>query len=395
MRTSSVVRSTIPIVHFSHRVDTSEPNRIIQTEDAYRAQHIDIATVNDSNPTHHGLAPAALPSRYTADPRGSYEARLALSHYLHVDHPEQLYVLDSTSQAYSWLIKLLCDADDSILIPTPGYPLIASLARLECVNVHYYDLYYDGSWMINIAAIEQALRDDVDHHIRAIVVINPNNPTGSYVKASERARILALCRTYDIAIIADEVFFDYALEPFDGNRRFLGESEVLTFALDGFSKTLAAPHAKVGWIYVSGPQEQVAAAQLRLDRIADDFLPMSAFVAQQIPALLEEAPHQLSRVRERVTTNLRTLHTMLAADELGVVDVLRAEGGWNVLLHFPSVIDENELMVHMIHTYHLSGQPGYFFDMTSNGYMAVSLLPEPQQFSQYMHHILAAVADQL
>ena len=167
---------------------------------------------------------------------------------------------------------------------------------------------------------------------------------------------------------------------------------VLTFALDGFSKMLAAPHAKVGWIQVSGPAEDVAEAQRRLDVIADDYLPMSDIIAERIPALLNAAPAQTRRVGERVRNNLAKLHELLDADPNGLVSVLRAEGGWNVLLRVPSVIDENELVLRLIDEHKLTGQPGYFFDMTSNGYLAVSLLPEPDEFERGIRAVLNTVA---
>ena len=220
----------------------------------------------------------------------------------------------------------------------------------------------------------------------------PNNPTGSYVKPTERARIVTLCREHGIALIADEVFFDYSLEPFPGNARLAGERGVLTFALDGFSKMLAAPHAKVGWIQVSGPAEDVAEAQRRLDVIADDYLPMSDIIAERIPALLNAAPAQTRRGGERVRNNLAKLHELLDADPNGLVSVLRAEGGWNVLLRVPSVIDENELVLRLIDEHKLTGQPGDFFDMTSNGYLAVSLLPEPDEFERGIRAVLNTVA---
>lgn len=357
-----------------------------------RARGATPIALNDSNPTHHGLAPHMLPEPYAADPRGQRYAREALAAYLGGVSAGDIYLLSSTSQAYAWLMKLLCDAGDAVLAPKPGYPLIESIARLECVEPRFYQLRFDGSWTIDTAQIEQLLRDDTGHRIRALIVINPNNPTGSYVKPDEREQLVALCRAYDVAIIADEVFFDYALEPFEGNRRFSGERGVLTFALDGFSKTLAAPHAKVGWIHVSGPGDDVREATRRFDVIADDFLPMSELVARAVPPMLATAPDQLQRVRARTQGNLRRLHELLRADALGVVDVLRAEGGWNVLLRFPSVIDENELVLSLMEHASASGQPGYFFDMPSNGYLALSLLAEPERFASNVRLVLGAVA---
>ena len=407
----------VKTMRFSSRVDISAPNPIASAEASAQARGVTLGKLNDSNPTRHGLAPSLVPEVYTADPRGSRAARESLATFLterqqwrnseqnvqddlsqhsHTDtrrvNPDHLYLLSSTSQAYSWLIKLLCDAGDAVLAPKPGYPLIESIARLECVNTIEYQLHFDGSWTIDVAELRSLLESPRGNRIRALVLINPNNPTGSYVKPEERDRIVALCREYEVAIIADEVFYDYALEPFEGNARLAGETGVLTFALDGFSKMLAAPHAKVGWIEVSGPDIDVNGALGRLDVIADDYLPMSDIITRLIPDLLADARSQTARVRERVCNNLATLHRMLDTDSLGVVSVLRAEGGWNVLLRVPSVIDENDLVLTMIERYGVSGQPGYFFDMESNGYLAISLLPEPEEFERHVRIVLDTVA---
>lgn len=387
--------SMVETMRFSSRVDISEPNPIAKAEAEAKANGITLGKLNDSNPTKHALASELLPDIYGAEPRGQRYAREALSAFLHEQGntatAEDLYILSSTSEAYSWLIKLLCDAGDAVLAPKPGYPLIESIARLECADMIEYQQRFDGSWYIDVAELREALESEEGERIRALVLINPNNPTGSYVKASEREAIVRLCHDHEVAIIADEVFYDYDLEPFDGNARLAGETGTLTFALDGFSKTLAAPHAKVGWIQVSGPAAEVDEAKRRLDVVADDYLPMSEIIAKQIPAMLGAAAAQTARVRERVQTNLAALHTMLDDDEQGMVSVLRAEGGWNVLLHVPSVLDENELVLSMIEKHGISGQPGYFFDMTSNGYLAISLLPEPDEFRHNVQTVLDTV----
>ena len=387
--------SMVETMRFSSRVDISEPNPIAKAEAEAKANGITLGKLNDSNPTKHALASELLPDIYGAEPRGQRYAREALAAFLHEQGntatADDLYILSSTSEAYSWLIKLLCNAGDAVLAPKPGYPLIESIARLECVDMIEYQQRFDGSWYIDVAELREALEGEDGGRIRALVLINPNNPTGSYVKASEREAIVRLCHDHEVAIIADEVFYDYDLEPFDGNARLAGETGTLTFALDGFSKTLAAPHAKVGWIRVSGPAAEVDEAKRRLDVVADDYLPMSEIIAKQIPAMLGAAAAQTARVRERVQTNLATLHTMLDDDEQGMVSVLRAEGGWNVLLRVPSVLDENELVLSMIEKHGISGQPGYFFDMTSNGYLAISLLPEPDEFRHNVQTVLDTV----
>lgn len=387
--------SMVETMRFSSRVDISEPNPIAKAEAEAKANGITLGKLNDSNPTKHALASELLPDIYGAEPRGQRYAREALAAFLHEQGntatADDLYILSSTSEAYSWLIKLLCNAGDAVLAPKPGYPLIESIARLECVDMIEYQQRFDGSWYIDVAELREALEGEDGGRIRALVLINPNNPTGSYVKASEREAIVRLCHDHEVAIIADEVFYDYDLEPFDGNARLAGETGTLTFALDGFSKTLAAPHAKVGWIQVSGPAAEVDEAKCRLDVVADDYLPMSEIIAKQIPAMLGAAAAQTARVRERVQTNLAALHTMLDDDEQGMVSVLRAEGGWNVLLRVPSVLDENELVLSMIEKHGISGQPGYFFDMTSNGYLAISLLPEPDEFRHNVQTVLDTV----
>lgn len=387
-------------VHFSSRVDISAPNPIAAAQASAATAGITLGKLNDSNPTRHGLAPQEIPNVYEANPRGPKAARESLAGFLgdqsgRAVDPERLYLLSSTSEAYSWLIKLLCDAGDAVLAPKPGYPLIESIAGLECVHAIEYQLHYDGAWYIEPADIAAILDSPEGERVRALVLINPNNPTGSYVKENEREALVALCRERGIAIIADEVFFDYDLEPIATNLRLAGEEGVLTFALDGFSKMLAAPHAKVGWIRMSGPDDDVAEAQRRLDVIADDYLPMSDIIAGCIPALLDAAEAQTDRVRERVRGNLAALHRMLESDELGVVNVLRPEGGWNVLLRVPSVLDENELVLKLIADHRLTGQPGYFFDMTSNGYLAVSLLPEPEEFKRGIAAVLDTVRTML
>ena len=387
--------SMVETMRFSSRVDISEPNPIAKAEAEAKANGITLGKLNDSNPTKHALASELLPDIYGAEPRGQRYAREALAAFLHEQGntatADDLYILSSTSEAYSWLIKLLCNAGDAVLAPKPGYPLIESIARLECVDMIEYQQRFDGSWYIDVAELREALEGEDGGRIRALVLINPNNPTGSYVKASEREAIVRLCHDHEVAIIADEVFYDYDLEPFDGNARLAGETGTLTFPLDGFSKTLAAPHAKVGWIQVSGPAAEVDEAKRRLDVVADDYLPMSEIIAKQIPAMLGAAAAQTARVRERVQTNLAALHTMLDDDEQGMVSVLRAEGGWNVLLRVPSVLDENELVLSMIEKHGISGQPGYFFDMTSNGYLAISLLPEPDEFRHNVQTVLDTV----
>lgn len=385
---------------FSHRIGSGKPNRIALAESQALDRGIGLGRLNDSNPTRFGLGPETLPGVYGAEPRGPVRARRSLAAFLTerdrgtsapVD-PDDIYLLSSTSQAYSWLMKLLCDPGDIILAPRPGYPLIESIACLESVRALPYRLEYDGSWLLDLATIREVLEGPEADRVRALVLINPNNPTGSYLHPLEREELMDLCARHGVVIIADEVFFDYPLDPLPGRERLAGGHEVLTFGLDGFSKILAAPQAKVGWIQVSGPASQVVEAKRRLDLIADDYLPMSQIIADGIPSMLQEVPEQTGRVGLRIRDNLNTLKTLLAGDETPV-SLLRAEAGWNTLLRFPATIEEDDLIVHMIQRYGITGQPGYFFDMPANGFLALSLLPETPEFQRNVRSILSTVND--
>lgn len=411
-----------PIPRFSHRVPVGEPNPIIAAQNAAKAAGRPLYQLNDSNPTHHGLTLEGMPPRYDAEPRGQSFARRALAEFLTrrarnqgfdlpvpdcvpapdgaaagmvsvlapepVD-PDDLYLASSTSEAYSWLMKLLCDPGEAVLCPTPGYPLIPSIGGLENVEAVPYPLRYDGSWYIDVDWIARVLNERDD--IRALILVNPNNPTGSYTGRSDYERLVELCREHRLAIIADEVFFDFALEPAHAPFRVAGEKRVLTFGLDGFSKLLAAPHAKVGWIQMSGPDEAMAEAKKRLDVISDDYLPMSGILAERIPGLLERVPDQLRRTRGRTDGDLRILEDLLAGSRSGVTTLLRPEGGWNVLLRFPGSLDENDLVDTMIREQGITAQPGYFFDMPANGYVCASLLPRPADFRKGMTALLDVI----
>ncbi|OTA26158.1 aminotransferase [Alloscardovia macacae] len=381
--------------HFSHRTGDMTLNALTARSEQLAAQGFRVHALNDSNPTHAGLSVHGEDFRYAARARGSEESRRALASFLSVRYgrgvdAERLYLLDSTSQAYAWLTMLLCDAGDRVLFPQPGYPLIESICALTAAEAVPYRLRYDGSWTIDYADIEGQFSRyyATPHPVKAIVLINPNNPTQSYVKAEERARILDLCEKYGVAVIADEVFYDFPLDAFPGRARFVGESRVLTFALDGFSKMLGAPDVKVGWIYVSGPSAEVTEAQRRLDMIADDFLPMSSLVSREIPSLLQQADAQTARIRQRCAENLAWLQNYLASDTSGVVSVLRTEGGWSALLRYPASIDDDELGLALLEQAHAMSAPGYFFDFETPGYMAVSLLPESSSFRYMMEETL-------
>lgn len=359
-------------MHFSHRVAASEPNRI--TRATHQLNPID---ASDSNPTHHGLAPRV----YVADPRGPRAAREQLAAYISTRdnrtvNPDRLYLVSSSSQAYAWLTKLLCDPGDALLAPHPGYPLVESLTALESVSTLPYRLEWAGSWLVDASSIAPTPLT------RAAVLINPNNPTGSYLTSAD----LDFFTSLGLPLIADEVFFDFPLTD-TPRHRIAGEDRVLTFALDGMSKNLAAPYAKFSWIEVSGPETDVREAQRRLDIIADSYLPMGDFILDHLSRMLEAIPAQQARVRARTATNLATLQRL----STGVTTVYPPEGGWNVLLRFPDIIDEEELVLTLIRDAGITVQPGYFFDMRVPGFVSLSLLLEPETFENAAKKVIDAI----
>ncbi|MDD7464766.1 MAG: pyridoxal phosphate-dependent aminotransferase [Actinomycetaceae bacterium] len=424
-------------------------NAVARAESAARAQGTELLHLSDANPAHSGLTPASLPRSYDPDPRGRLADRQLVARAVSqwwaqptALDPQRLYLLSSTSQAYSWLFKLLCDPGDVVLAPAPGYPLIEQIARLENVQVSYYRLAMHERWAIDTAHIEQLLVSDraAQGRIKAIVVINPGNPTGAYVHADERERLVQLCSRFDLALIADEVFWGYPLEgvpacgdcaaqgspPYTGRARLTGESRVLTFGLDGLSKNLGAPGAKLAWIYVSGSEAAVDEVQRRLDAIADAFLPISDIISAHLPQLLAGVPEQREYLSSRCRENLAMVQKMVAHEPSGVTTVLTPEGGWSALIRFPATIDEDELVTALIagvetstdahgqpsflsaraptaactsaaelaaaSTLAVTVQPGYFFDMPIAGFVCISLLLEPQQLAVGVSALLAEIA---
>lgn len=381
-------------MHFSRRVSLSEPNAITLAAGKRRAQGQQLINISDSNPTRHGLGNTEHP--YQADPRGSGAARRALADFLSQRDqrevaPDNLYLLSSTSQGYSWLMKLLCDPGEAVLAPTPGYPLIEALANLENVQVASYSFAWLGrNWELDPLSLPAA---GVSPRLRALVVINPGNPTGAYLDGGERERVQEYCAENNLPLIADEVFYDFPLPAAPESRsRFAGCPEILTFALDGLSKNLCSPGFKIAWLEVSGPEALVEEAKARLDIIADAFLPFSDILAAQLPGFLKKIPSQLEQTRGRCAANLATLQGLVGEDSTSPVTVMTPQGGWNVLLRFPAHIDEDELVENLLKDYGIYCQPGYFFDLPFSGTISLSLLLQPDSFRESAAKVLRTIA---
>jgi alanine-synthesizing transaminase len=382
---------------FSQRLPHLDRNRLTTAVERMRADGRPFIDLTESNPTRAGfdypsdlLAPLAQPDalRYQPAPFGLPAARAAIAaeyrrHGIDIV-PERIVLTASTSEAYSLLFKLLTDAGDEVLIPRPSYPLLDHLSRLDLVVTRPYDLEFHGGWSIDFASIERALTD----RTRAILVVSPNNPTGSFISRGELDRLCDLCADRGLAIIADEVFADYELEAGAAAQagRAASSSRALAFALGGLSKSIGLPQVKLGWMAVAGPERLVAAALDRLELVCDTYLSVSTPVQLAAPALLSAGAEVRREIAARVSTNYGRLRS--AVDEVAACRVLRSDGGWYAVLHVPTFGPEEDLVVQLLTTDGVLTHPGYFFDFARESFLIVSLLPPTPTFADGISRVL-------
>jgi aspartate/methionine/tyrosine aminotransferase len=377
---------------FSTRTAWSlEPNPLARLVAARRsAAGVPLTDLTVSNPTECGftydtagiLAALADPAqlRYAPSPQGAPAARAAIAAYyaergLEVD-PAHVVLTASTSEAYAWCFKLLADPGDSVLIPSPSYPLFDYLAGLESVQTRPYPLRYDGEWHIDFPALDAAITP----RTRAVVVVHPNNPTGSFLKRAEYARLAALCQAPGLAIICDEVFADYATAADPARMPSLaGTGAVRTFVLNGLSKVAGLPQMKLGWIVVSGPPTERAAALARLEVIADTYLSVGTPVQLALPRLLAGSGALRAQIQARVATNRRALDAVLTGDL--PAHALPAEGGWYAIVRLPAAHSEDTWALALLDRHNVLTQPGYFYDLPVAPALVLSLLPPPDLFA--------------
>jgi hypothetical protein len=372
------------------------PNRLTEALRARRADGRPFVDLTESNPTRAGfgyppdlLVPLANARglRYAPSPLGSMEARRAVA----ADYerqgvrvpPERVVLTASTSDSYSLLFKLLADTGDEVLVPRPSYPLFDHLTRLDLVVTRHYDLDIHGSWSIDFSSLERAITP----RTRAVLVVSPNNPTGSFVTADELDRLAAICAPRDIAIIADEVFADYELEPGAASRagRVATRRDVLSFALGGLSKSAGLPQVKLGWMAVGGPDSLVAEALERLELVCDTYLSVSTPVQLAAAELLHRSAAVRSQIAMRIVANYRALHTAVAGAPS--CRVLPSEGGWYAVLQVPSLESEEDLVLRLLADGVLT-HPGYFFDFPRGSFLIVSLLPPDASFADGVSRVL-------
>jgi aspartate/methionine/tyrosine aminotransferase len=313
------------------------------------------------------------------------EARAAVSRYYgsRVD-TSRILLTASTSEAYGFLFKLLANPGDEILVPRPSYPLFEFLAALDAVRVVQYPLSYHGRWAIDF----EALAGRITPRTRAVVIVNPNNPTGSFLKKSELARLVELCRGREMAIISDEVFSDYALRDDPARVSSLVDvEEVLAFSLSGLSKVAGLPQMKLGWIVASGPESVRQQAIDRLELIADTYLSVGAPVQWAAVSLLESREGIQAQIRDRVTKNLEYLRSRIGAESPW--RVLPVEGGWYAVIQAPRIHSEEEWVLALLDRDNVLVQPGFFFDFDEEAFLVVSLLTRTDIFEEGIQRTLA------
>jgi aspartate/methionine/tyrosine aminotransferase len=384
--------------HFARRTqwrhDTNALNRALEE---LKGRGIDILDLTASNPTSCGfLYPEGMLSglsssdnlQYLPEACGMDRARQAVSRYYSrqgLPLPASDIVLTaSTSEAYSFLLRLLTDPGEKVLVPKPSYPLFQFLMEINDADIDHYPLVYDGKkWRLDTLALERL----VDAKTRAVILVNPNNPTGSYISQEDLDFINELCRKHQMAIISDEVFFEYSLFPGD-KVSCAGNQKALTFVLGGLSKTLALPQMKCAWILASGPQSVLQESLSRLEIIADTYLSVNTPVQNTLGQWLGHAPGLQGQIMARVREN----HQWLLSHLNGHTQLLSFQGGWYATLRIPAVRSEEGWALEFLREDHVSVYPGYFFDFEREAYIVLSLLPPAPVFQEAAGRIMKRLA---
>jgi alanine-synthesizing transaminase len=306
---------------------------------------------------------------------------------------DQLLLTASSSESYALLFKLLCDPGDAVLVPEPSYPLFEYLARLEGVRPVPYRLAYDGAWHVDFASVDEALAGAAGR-ARALVVVSPNNPTGSYVKRFELAGLAERCEAHGLAVISDEVFAAYPTGPDDTRAPCLAvepalAARALTFSLGGLSKACGLPQLKLGWTIVAGPPALAADALSRLELVADTYLSVGAPVQLATPRLLALGAENRRAIAARVAANRARLAAALPAGS--PCTLLPCEGGWSAIVRVPATRTDDAWARALLAEDGVLVHPGYFFDLRGGAFLVLSLLPAPETFAEGVRRLVARV----
>lgn len=381
---------------FSSRTDWEmSANRLNDELDRLRSSGAEIIDLTESNPTHCGFDyPKSLlqafenPDNllYSPESKGMFSARRVIADYhggqgKKVD-PQSVVLTSSTSEAYTFLFRLLLNPGEKVLIARPSYPLFQYLIELADAVYDFYPLIFENDrWSIDMHALEAA----IDHTTRVIVLVNPNNPTGSYIGAEELDELNRICLRHNLALISDEVFFDYRLDPADRQGvSLVNNAKVPTFVLSGLSKTLGLPQMKLSWITASGPNDYIDEALTRLDIIADTFLSVNTPVQNALGPWLSCRNNIQSGILERVRCNHNLVREFCLRHN---GEFLSSRGGWYAVLQISSIADEEEWIIDLLTEKHVLVHPGYFFDFQEEGFIVLSLLPKYDQMKKGLEAI--------
>ena len=386
---------------FSSRTDWDlHPSALTALLAEKRTKGERVIDLTNTNPTRCGIpyTPFSIDPEilrrsavYEPDPKGLPAARQAIAAwYRSLDRPvdpEHIVVTSSTSEAYSYLLKLLCNVGESIAVPKPSYPLLEYLSQINDVACRHYKLAYDGEWHIDFGSLEESLAAGS----KGIVLVHPNNPTGSYVKADEARSALNHAAKYSAPLIVDEVFHSFPFGNADHRAgSFAGTEDVLTFTVNGLSKLVALPQMKLAWIVVSGPQDQVKSALGKLEIIADTYLSVGTPIQHAVVEILNQQRVHTKRVLDRIVQNYNDLQRIVGAES--PLTVLRCEGGWSAMLRLPASRSDEAWALHLLESQNVMTHPGHLFDCDINACLVLSLLPEPEIFSEGVQRIRSAVS---
>lgn len=375
----------------------SQPTPLAAALDRRRAAGLPVWDLTCSNPTTAGLAlPEGLfrealghpeNSLYRPDPRGLATVREALCAWYGRRgvriFPQDLVLTSCTSEAYAWLFKLLCDPGDRVLVPAPSYPLLRYLARWEGVELIHYPLYFAGEWLIDLDSLEERLEDP---RVRAVVLVHPNNPTGSYVKPAEWTRLAQRAADRRTALLCDAVFYDYLLRtplPLDP---WQVDAPGLLFVLDGLSKAYLAPQLKLAWIVARGPEEDRSRALSVLEVIADSYLTLSTPAQWAFLRLAGERERLQAKARARLAGNLHRLQDALRGT---AATLLPPEGGWYACIRLPAGTSDEAWCVELLQRTGVLVHPGGYFDFPDAHHIVVSLLTSPETFAAGIRKLVA------
>jgi len=373
-------------------------NRLSTALDKLRAAGQHVLDLTVSNPTKCGFAydaPAVLASlcnpkvlTYEPDPRGLETARSAVASYYAARGDtvasNDIVLTASTSEAYSYVFRALCNPGDEVLIPAPSYPLFGFLADLQDVQLVRYPLLYDHGWQIDFHALQQATTP----RTRGVIVVHPNNPTGHFVSQRDAAQLNEICRAHDIAIIADEVFLDFSLSEAK-TASFAANAGALTFTMSGLSKISGLPQMKLAWLIINGPEDLKCQALARVEVIADTYLSVSTPVQLAARALLELRRGFQKQLMARVRRNLADLDRQVAAHSS--CRRLELEGGWYAVLRVPATRSDEDLAIQLLETKQTYVHPGHFYDFPGEGFLVVSLIAPEEDFAEGIRRLLLLV----